>query len=69
MRKVNARQFLLDVVITMPITFVVAAAVTYMYSLIAHGTGAIDWDTAFRLAIILGIVLPLTRSLQPKEGS
>ena len=65
----NTRQFLLDVVITIPITFVVAAAVTYVYSLIAHGSGAIDWDTAFHLAIVLGIVLPLTRSRPRKEGS
>ena len=69
MQKVNASQLLLDVAITIPITFVVAAAVTYLYSLIAHGTGVVDWETAFRLAIILGIVLPLTRSLQRKEGS
>ena len=67
--KINARQFLFDVVITIPITFVVAAAVTYVYSLIAHGAGTIDWETAFQLAIVLGIVLPLTRSRRSEEGS
>lgn len=47
--------------ITMLVTFVVAAVVTYVYSLIAHGSGAVNWDTAFHLAIILGVVLPFTR--------
>ncbi len=65
----NTRQFLLDVAITIPITFIVATAVTYLYSLIAHGSGTVNWDTAFVLAIILGIVLPLTRSWPSKEGS
>ena len=58
----NIRHTLLNIIITIPITFVVTAMVTYLYSLIAHGSGAIDWNTAFQLAIILGIVLPLTKS-------
>ena len=37
--------------------FAVTAAVTYLYSLIAHSAGAVDWGTALRTAIILGIVL------------
>lgn len=57
----NAKRFLLDMAITIPVTFVVAAVVTYLYSLIAHGSGSVNWETAFELAIILGIVLPLTR--------
>jgi hypothetical protein len=53
--------FLLDVVITIVVTFVVAAVVTFLYSLVVHGTGATDWATAIRLAIIIGIAVPLTR--------
>jgi hypothetical protein len=48
--------------ITIPVTFVVAAVVTYLYSLIAHGSGAVDWDTAFELALIIGIAMPLVRA-------
>ncbi len=58
----NMKCFLLDMAMTIPVTFVVAAIVTYLYSLIAHGSGSVNWDTAFHLAIILGIVLPLTRA-------
>jgi hypothetical protein len=58
----NAKKFLLDVAVTVPVTFVVAAAVTYLYNLMAYGSGAVNWETAFDLAITLGIVLPLTRA-------
>ena len=58
----NAKRFLIDFSLTAVLTFVVAAIVTYLYSLIAHGAGAVAWDTAFELAIIFGIVLPLTRA-------
>jgi len=58
----NMKKFLTDMAITIPITFVVAAIVTYLYSLIVHGAGVVNWSTAFNLAFIIGIVLPLTGS-------
>ena len=39
------------------LVFVVTCVVTYLWNLIAHGSGAIDWGTAVRLGIILGVVL------------
>ena len=36
---------------------VVSVIVTFLYSLIVHGTGIVDGETAIRLAIIFGIVL------------
>jgi len=39
------------------ITLIVTIVVTYLWSLIFHGVASIDWETSFRLAIILGIVL------------
>ncbi|MFO7655394.1 MAG: hypothetical protein R6X25_16455 [Candidatus Krumholzibacteriia bacterium] len=58
----NAKTFLFDAAITIPVTFVVAAAVTYLYGLIAHASGQVNWETAFQLAIVLGLVLPFTRA-------
>ena len=49
---------LIDFVATFGITLVVAATVSFLYRLIAHGNGTVDWGTSFRLALILGIVLP-----------
>jgi len=50
---------ILDGVITFALVFVVSAIVSYIYSLIAHGTGRFDWGTAVRLGIILGIAYPI----------
>jgi len=58
----NAKTFLREMAVTMPVTFVVAAVVTYLYSLIAHGAGTVDWETAFDLAIVMGVVIPLVLS-------
>ncbi|MFO7865475.1 MAG: hypothetical protein R6V02_01500 [Candidatus Aminicenantes bacterium] len=49
-------------IITGAITFVVAAAVTFLYSLIAHGNGAVDWEYAIRFGIIFGIVFAWMKS-------
>lgn len=35
----------------------VTGIVTFLYSLTFHGAGAVDWKTAFRSAITLGVVL------------
>ena len=55
------KQFLIRFVITFALVFVVNAIVVYLWNLIAHGQGAFDWETSFRFAIILGIVLPIIR--------
>lgn len=60
-RSMNPQHVIREIAFTIPITFVVAALVTYLYSLIAHGAGVVDWETAFQLGLVLGIVLPLTR--------
>ena len=59
--------FLIGFVATFAVTLVVAAIVTYLWSLIFHGAGAIDWETSFLLAIILGIILPITRGMTSKR--
>lgn len=54
-------------VIVFAVTLVAATIVTYLYSLIVHGAGEFDWEMSFRLAIILGIALPLSWVLSPKK--
>jgi hypothetical protein len=55
----EAKRLVVDMVITSSAAFCVAAIVTYLYSLIAHGAGVVNWETAFELALVLGIVIPL----------
>lgn len=63
----NIKKLLIDFVTVFVVTFVVTAIVTYLYSLIAHGAGAFDWEISFSLAIALGIALPVSRVLRTKE--
>lgn len=52
-------QFIRGFVVVAVSTFVVSAGVTYVYSLVAHDAPAVDWGSAVRLAVILGIVIAL----------
>jgi hypothetical protein len=54
----NITKSAIDFAITFALVLVVSVAVTFLYSLIVHGAGVIDWETSFRFAVILGIVLP-----------
>lgn len=53
------KSFMLDFTATFVVSFVVTALVTYLYNLIAYGTRIVDWETAFRFAIILAVILPI----------
>jgi len=57
---------LIGFAITFVVTLVTAAIATFLYSLIVHGEGVVNWDTAILLAVILGIVLPIHRALTNK---
>lgn len=50
------------------VVMVVNLIVTYLYSLIVHGSGVIDWETAFQFAISLAIILPWLRKHEKKQS-
>jgi hypothetical protein len=62
----KAKSFLRSFVIIFALCFVVAAVVSYLYSLIAHREGVVDWEVAFRMGLILGIVIPLIPLFEKK---
>jgi len=64
----STKGYLIDMAITATIAFVAALVVTYLYNLLAHGVGQVDWETTFDLAIILGIVLPLATRRRVKAN-
>jgi len=41
---------------------VTAAIVSYLWSVARHGTGVVDWETAVRMAIVLGIAIPVSKA-------
>jgi len=53
----NIKKIILNFVVVFALTLVVAAIVSFLYGLIVHGAGVIDWETSFRFAIIFGIIL------------
>lgn len=58
---------LTDFVTTFAVTLIVAAVVSYFYSLIVHESRMIDWETSFRMALILGIIMPWFNARSRKD--
>jgi hypothetical protein len=65
----NVRNFVQGAVVTGVIALVVSALVSYLYSLLVHGTGLVDWEGSIRIAVIFGIVFPLIRELDRRKTS
>lgn len=63
----NAKNLLQGFVLHFCLVFVVCAAVSFVYSLVAHGHGVPDWRLALQLAISLGIALPIVAELQNRK--
>lgn len=49
------------------LVLVVTTVVTFLWSVMAHGVGAVDWEIPFRFAIIVGIILTWARSREAPD--
>ena len=58
------KDWLLNFIIVFIITFLVAAIITFLWNYVFHKTCVADWETAFTLALILGIVYPTTEAFK-----
>ncbi len=56
-----------DFVVIFALAFVVTAAVSFLWSLLAHGAGVVDWGSAVRFGIIFGILLSWMGARQTKR--
>jgi len=65
----NLRILFWDFVANFSLTIAVAAIVTFLWSLIAHGSGIINWEISFVLALVLAIVLASHRWQELREKS
>jgi uncharacterized protein YqhQ len=65
---VNFKKVLISFVIGFAVTLIVSSLVTYLYSLGLHETAEVDWETSFRLAIILGIIFPVIEARKGNSG-
>ena len=65
----NFKQIFFAFCLIAPIVLIVSLIVGYLYGILAHGTGVLDWESSIRFAIILGIVLPLIRQVDKKKAA
>jgi hypothetical protein len=63
----NVKKVIVDALTVFSVTLVVSAAVSLLWSLIVHRTRTIDWETSFRFAILLGIIVPWITMRRSKE--
>jgi Mg2+ and Co2+ transporter CorA len=65
----NPKNVLTGFLTIAPIVFIVSLVVSYLYGMLVHGSGAVDWEASVRLAIIFGIVLPIVHGVDKKKTS
>lgn len=46
--------------------FIVTTIVSYLYNLLVHDAGRVEWSTSFQMAIIFGIIIPLVHYRERK---
>jgi hypothetical protein len=49
------------------LVFIVSVITAFLYSLVAHGTGGVSWESAVRFGFIFRISLPLTAKFEGKK--
>ena len=63
----NIKKLVAEFVTVFAVALVTTAIVTFLWNLIGHGEGTIDWETSFRFAIVFGILLTWLKSREVKE--
>ena len=62
----NIRKLGVEFVTVFAVTLVTTALVTFLWNFIGHGVSSVDWETSFRFAIVLGIILTWVMSRETK---
>ena len=60
------KQFAIASITVFAISLLVTLGVTFLWTLVFHGVATIDWETSFRFATLLGIILPILDSRKRK---
>ena len=58
----NFKKTIIRFIRVFAISLLVTLGVTFLWNLFFHGTAKVDWETSFRFAILLGIILPIANS-------
>lgn len=60
------KDVIMDFLVISVLVYLVSIVVSYLYSLIVHGFGIVDWGGSMRSAIIMGIALTYVKHFQKK---
>jgi len=63
----NLKNILRGFIVYFVLVFIVSAVVSFLYSLIVHGHGVIDWESSFQYAFIFGITLPVVGEFERRK--
>ena len=58
----NFKKIAIEFIIVFAITLLVCVGVTFLWGLVFHGIGIVDWETSFRFATLFGIIIPIIDS-------
>jgi hypothetical protein len=63
----DMKRLLVEFVTVFAVSLIVSVIVTLLWNLAFHGVGTIDWETSFRFATLLGIILPVAEARRGKQ--
>lgn len=53
----NIKKIVIGFITVFAVSLLVTIGVTFLWNFAFHGAAAVDWETSFRFAIVLGIIL------------
>ena len=63
----NIKRLVVEFGTVFAVALVTAAIVTFLWNIIVHAEGMIDWETSFLFAILFGIIQTWLKSRDMKE--
>jgi len=58
----SARKWAVEIGFAFATTLLVSMVVTFVWNLATRAEVAVDWETSFVMAVVLGVALPLARA-------
>ena len=62
----SVKEFLREFIFLFILVYVLSLVISYLYTILVHGIGIIDWSLSLRLGILFGIAVPAQRLLAKK---
>jgi hypothetical protein len=59
--------FVLNCLIVGALTFLIGILVSFLFNVIVYGSAVVAWGTTFRLAVTIGLMIPIYELLKRKS--